>query len=205
MMARSWLLSLCGTMLLASTVGTLGVQHVAFAAPGGYSPSDIASAYHLPLGAGGLPSGGVGATVAIIDYNDAVNAEADLAQYRQSYGLPACTGASGCFKKVNQRNDNVLSGPITGIGGQCVDVPRGDGSNNIQIELYQCNNGNGQWWRLPSDGTVRSNANAWARLNGGVGMCLDVLNGGTANGSQVVLFDCNSSNSQQWKYQNGML
>jgi subtilase family serine protease len=51
-----------------------------------------------------LPStnSGVGQTVAIVDaYNDP-NAEADLAVYRSTYGLPACTTANGCFKKVNQ-------------------------------------------------------------------------------------------------------
>ena len=41
-------------------------------------------------------------TVAIVDaYNDP-NAEADLANYRSSFGLPACTSANGCFRKVNE-------------------------------------------------------------------------------------------------------
>lgn len=40
--------------------------------------------------------------MAIVDaYNDPT-AEADLAVYRSQYGLPACTTANGCFKKVNQ-------------------------------------------------------------------------------------------------------
>ena len=30
------------------------------------------------------------------------DAEADLAVYRAQYGLPACTTANGCFRKVNQ-------------------------------------------------------------------------------------------------------
>jgi subtilase family serine protease len=40
--------------------------------------------------------------VAIVDaYNDP-NAESDLAVYRSTYGLPACTTANGCFHKVDQ-------------------------------------------------------------------------------------------------------
>jgi hypothetical protein len=66
------------------------------AAPQGFGPSDLASAYNLPS------SGGAGQTVAIVDAQDDPTAEADLAVYRQQYGLPPCTTANGCFKKVNQ-------------------------------------------------------------------------------------------------------
>jgi subtilase family serine protease len=41
-------------------------------------------------------------TVAIVDAYDNPNAESDLAVYRSTYGLPPCTTANGCFKKVNQ-------------------------------------------------------------------------------------------------------
>ncbi len=45
---------------------------------------------------------GHGDTLAIVDaYNDA-NAESDLATYRSSFGLPACTTTNGCFAKVNE-------------------------------------------------------------------------------------------------------
>ncbi|MGA8112156.1 MAG: hypothetical protein WCA46_00685 [Actinocatenispora sp.] len=63
--------------------------------PSGYGPSDLKSAYKLP-------TGGSGATVAIVDAYDDPSAESDLAQYRSTYGLSACTTANGCFKKVNQ-------------------------------------------------------------------------------------------------------
>jgi hypothetical protein len=66
------------------------------AAPAGYGPADIRSAYNLASASGG------GRTVAIVDaYNDPT-AEADLGVYRSQYGLPACTTANGCFRKVNQ-------------------------------------------------------------------------------------------------------
>src|SRR4051795_3434599 len=77
-------------------IGNLKRDPLAAAAPaGGYGPADIQSAYKLP-------AGGTGQTVAIVDAYDDKTAEADLNTYRSTYGLPACTTASGCFKKVNQ-------------------------------------------------------------------------------------------------------
>ncbi|MFC8363772.1 peptidase S8 [Streptomyces griseorubiginosus] len=69
------------------------------ATPTGYGPTDLRSAYGLTAAAA---SGGTGATVAVVDAYDDPNAEADLATYRSHYGLPACTTANGCFKKVSQ-------------------------------------------------------------------------------------------------------
>jgi N-acetylneuraminic acid mutarotase len=66
------------------------------AAPPGYGPADLHAAYALPT------DGGAEATVAIIDAYDDPNAEADLNVYRQQYGLPACTTANGCFRKLAQ-------------------------------------------------------------------------------------------------------
>ena len=67
------------------------------AGPTGLGPSQIQSAYKL----GGLSSGGK--TVAIVDaYNDP-KAASDLAKFRSTYGLPACTTANGCFKQVNEK------------------------------------------------------------------------------------------------------
>ena len=40
--------------------------------------------------------------VANVDAQDDPNAESDLATYRSTYGLPPCTTANGCFRKVNQ-------------------------------------------------------------------------------------------------------
>jgi hypothetical protein len=38
--------------------------------------------------------------VAIVDAYDWTSAESDMAAYRSKYGLPPCTSASGCFKKI---------------------------------------------------------------------------------------------------------
>jgi subtilase family serine protease len=64
------------------------------ATPSGYGPTDLRSAY-------AITTNGT-TTVAIVDAYGYANAESDLAVYRSQYGLPACTTANGCFKKVNQ-------------------------------------------------------------------------------------------------------
>ncbi|MFJ1810247.1 MULTISPECIES: peptidase S8 [unclassified Streptomyces] len=71
----------------------------AAAGPTGYGPSDLQDAYGLT---GAASSNGSGETLAIVDAYDDPNAAADLAKYRTYYGLPACTVANGCFKKVSQ-------------------------------------------------------------------------------------------------------
>ena len=64
--------------------------------PSGYGPADIRSAYNLGAATGS------GNTVAIVDAYDDPTAAQDLATYRAQFGLPACTTANGCFRKVNQ-------------------------------------------------------------------------------------------------------
>jgi subtilase family serine protease len=79
-------------------LGRLSGAPLASSSPsGGYGPSDLQSAYSLPSS-----TAGSGQTVAIVDAYDDSTAEADLGTYRSTYGLPACTTANGCFKKVNQ-------------------------------------------------------------------------------------------------------
>ncbi|WP_455569935.1 putative Ig domain-containing protein [Streptomyces xanthochromogenes] len=82
------------------------------AAPSGYGPTDLQSAYALPS------SAGAGATVAIVDAQDDPNAESDLATYRSQYGLPACTTANGCFKKVDQNGGTNYPTADSGWAGE---------------------------------------------------------------------------------------
>jgi hypothetical protein len=63
----------------------------------GWGPADLQAAYNLPSA-----SAGDGQTVAVIEAGDSPTAESDLAAYRSFYGLPPCTTANGCFRKVNQ-------------------------------------------------------------------------------------------------------
>ena len=62
----------------------------------GYTPSDLRSAYKI--NANGLST----TIIAAVDAFGYTNAESDLGVYRSQWGLPACTTANGCFKKLNQ-------------------------------------------------------------------------------------------------------
>ena len=70
--------------------------------PSGYTPCNIQSAYQLTALSASRP----GRLVAVVDPLDDPNAEADLGVYRSTYGLPACTTANRCFRKVNQRGEH---------------------------------------------------------------------------------------------------
>lgn len=87
------------------------------AGPTGYNPADLQAAYNLPSA-----SAGTGQTVAVVDAYDYPNAESDLAVYRSKFGLPPCTTANGCFKKVNQN-------------GQTSSLPRANSSWSQEAAL----------------------------------------------------------------------
>jgi subtilase family serine protease len=63
----------------------------------GYAPADLRTAYGLD------GTGAQGRVVAIVDAFDDPNAEADLGTYRSTFGLPPCTTANGCFRKLDAR------------------------------------------------------------------------------------------------------
>jgi subtilase family serine protease len=69
------------------------------ALPAGYGPARLQDAYKI---ASAAATRGAGQTVAIVDAYDDPKAGADLNKYRSTFGLPACTTANGCFKKLNQ-------------------------------------------------------------------------------------------------------
>ena len=76
---------------------------------GGFDPQDLHAAYNLP------ETGGSGRTIALVDAFNNPKAEADLAVYRERYGLSECTEVNGCFKKVNQLGE-VGNYPESGRG-----------------------------------------------------------------------------------------
>ncbi len=76
----------------------------------GYAPASLQAAYAVPAAAGSGP------TVAIVDAYDNPNVESDLATYRAQFGLPSCTSATGCFRKVNQSGGSSMPRGDTGWG-----------------------------------------------------------------------------------------
>ena len=81
-----------------------GARPLSSTSPIGLAPATIISVYNFPTST----ATGAGATVAIVDAYDDPTAESDLGTFSSQYGLPACTTANGCFRKVNQTGGSGL-------------------------------------------------------------------------------------------------
>jgi MYXO-CTERM domain-containing protein len=84
---------------------------------GGYAPADLESAYGLST------TGGAGKLVVLFGGGtDYPQAESDLGVYRAQYGLPACTTANGCFKKVDEHGGTSYPAAGTSEVEQALDM-----------------------------------------------------------------------------------
>jgi chitosanase len=86
------------------------------------------------------------------------------------------------------------AGPITGIGGKCVDVAAASTVNGTAIQLFDCNGTDAQRWTVGTDASIRA-----------LGKCLDVTAAGTTNGTPIQLYDCNGTGAQRWTVSGGGL
>jgi len=86
----------CDAIVLTGNGVTANGVRPNSATPQGLSPAQLRGAYSL------TSSGSSTTTIAIVDAYGDPNAESDLAIYRSQFGLPACTTANGCFRKVDQ-------------------------------------------------------------------------------------------------------
>jgi subtilase family serine protease len=77
---------------------TFRVHPFTTTAPTGLSPAAMKAAYGFSTSS----SAGSAKTIAIVDAYDDPTAEADLGVFSSAFGLPSCTTANGCFKKVGQ-------------------------------------------------------------------------------------------------------
>ncbi len=100
--------SLLLVALIAPTAVSARTEHYAHpdtrprpnatSSPTGVSPATMKSVYGFSTSA----TAGAGKTIGIVDAYDDPNAERDLGVFSTQFGLPACTTANGCFKKVGQ-------------------------------------------------------------------------------------------------------
>jgi subtilase family serine protease len=88
----------CNALVRSDIVKSAKKVHSHATTPSGLFPADLQNAYKLPSA-----TAGSGQTVAIVDAFDDPTAESDLAVYRSQFGLPPCTTANGCFRKIDQR------------------------------------------------------------------------------------------------------
>jgi subtilase family serine protease len=120
----------------------------------GYTPCDLQSAYNVVNS-----TAGANQTVAIVDAFNDPNAESDLAVYRAQFGLPACTTANGCFRKVNQ-NGVQGSYPANNTGW----------SEEISLDLDMVSAICPSCHILLVEATTNSNANLAAAVDRAVGL-----------------------------------
>jgi len=144
----------------------------AFAAPSGIGPADLVSAYKLAAG------GGEGKTIAIVDAQDDPKAESDLATYRSTFGLPPCTTANGCFKKVNQ-------------SGQASPLPTPDDgwAGEIALDLDMASAVCPECKILLVEATTADNANLGAAVNTAVALGATVVSNSYGGGEDNTVND----------------
>jgi beta-glucanase (GH16 family) len=80
------------------------------------------------------------------------------------------------------------TGPITGIGGKCLDVASSGTANGTPVQLWTCNGTGAQRWTVSPDGSLRA-----------LGKCLDVPGASIADGAKLQLWDCNGTGAQRWR------
>ena len=92
-----------------------------------------------------------------------------------AYGLTLVTSGGGGTSR------------IIGLAGKCIDVPNANGSDGVQLQIWDCNGTNAQTWTFPGDGTIRA-----------FGLCMDVAWGSIQNGAAIQLAHCSGNPAQQF-------
>ncbi|MFE1909373.1 ricin-type beta-trefoil lectin domain protein [Streptomyces gardneri] len=115
---------------------------------------------------------------------------------------------------------------VTGLAGKCLDVEGGRTAENTPVQIYTCNETMAQQWRLTGD-TVRALGKCLTQVSGKAvlatcdgtpkqkftyrpadktlynaeaGACLDISQGDTTDGADLLLWACNGGTNQQWTY-----
>jgi predicted alpha-1,2-mannosidase len=74
--------------------------------------------------------------------------------------------------------------------GKCLDVFGAGTANGTKIDLYTCNGGSNQHWRLTAADQI---------VNPSSGLCLDDPNLSTTKGTQLDIWACNGGANQKWE------
>ncbi|WP_233225593.1 ricin-type beta-trefoil lectin domain protein [Amycolatopsis sp. CA-126428] len=126
---------------------------------------------------------------ALIAYNSGTGSQSVRVNWGNSsftYTLPGRTSATFTWNG-NQGSSGGKTGPITGLGGKCIDVAGASSANGTAVQLYDCNGSGAQQWTVGTDGTLKA-----------LGKCLDVTGQSTTDGAQLQLWDCGGTANQRW-------
>ncbi|MFF4508712.1 RICIN domain-containing protein [Streptomyces sp. NPDC001401] len=77
-----------------------------------------------------------------------------------------------------------------GSSDKCLEAAGGKKDNGTPVQIYTCNGGAGQKWKI--SGATLVNVNS--------GKCLEVKGAGTANGTALQLATCTTGAAQKWEY-----
>ncbi|MFJ5599036.1 glycoside hydrolase family 27 protein [Micromonospora parva] len=91
-----------------------------------------------------------------------------------------------CNGAANQRWTR--SGQTLQALGKCLDAPL-NATAGVKVQIWDCNGGTNQQWAVNANGTISAVQS---------GLCLDVNNNGTANGTTVILWTCTGAANQRW-------
>jgi alpha-galactosidase len=91
-----------------------------------------------------------------------------------------------CNGGANQRW--TVSGQTLQVLGKCLDAPL-NATPGVKAQIWDCNGGTNQQWVFNGNGTVSGVQS---------GLCLDVNNNATANGTTVILWTCTAAANQRW-------
>jgi len=82
-------------------------------------------------------------------------------------------------------------GPITGVGGKCMEIAGGNTADFTRVQIWDCNGTSGQQWASAAVGVPGPVKNV-------SGKCLDAAYGSSADGTLVQLYTCTGGAAQQW-------
>ena len=167
-----------------------GIAGTAVSVP--VSATDTTSGQTPTFTATGLPAGtSISSSGTITGTPTTAGARTVTVTAQDSAGALATTSFTWT---VAPSGSGIVTTPLVGYGGLCLDVAGDSNANGTKVEIYTCNGTNGQQWTEEANGAIHAD-----------GSCLDVT-GGTANGTLVDLYSCNGTGAQVWQPQsNGSL
>jgi len=90
-------------------------------------------------------------------------------------------------------------GPIRNFGAaKCVDDPGFSHTSGTQMDIWGCNGGTNQQWRVFASRVVSNQFQEYEFQNQASGLCLDMKSGSSANGTPVIQWPCNTRDNAQW-------
>jgi hypothetical protein len=80
--------------------------------------------------------------------------------------------------------------------GKCLDVLNAYTATGTKVQLWTCGSGTNQLWSMSSNSST-GNGRDFKIVGVGSGKCIDLSGGSSSNGTQMQIWDCDSTNTNQ--------